>query len=210
MTRSGLGLANQIEHGSDSEPRVVRGRGGARSIRSKTLRADRKHQLNRIGAAPPPLDRPVCLHWADRHSGARAERGATVIYTDEQFAISGGVLRQLEAGLEAARKRRTGLAWVRDLEVAALESQIGDIEAELREYRQLRDGQVALPEAPAVDELPKVLARARIRSGVSQGDLAARLGTTPEQVQRFEASDYEGASLDTLLAVSRAVGIDPA
>ena len=133
-----------------------------------------------------------------------------MIYTDEQFAISGGVLRQLEAGLEAARKRRTGRAWVRDLEVAALESQIGDIEAELREYRQLRDGQVALPEAPAVDELPKVLARARIRSGVSQGDLAARLGTTPEQVQRFEASDYEGASLDTLLAVSRAVGIDPA
>ena len=133
-----------------------------------------------------------------------------MIYTDEQFAISGGVLRQLEAGLEAARERRTGRAWVRDLEVAALESQIEDIEAELREYRQLRDGHVPLAEAPAIDELPRVLAKARIRSGVSQGDLAARLGTTPEQVQRFEESDYAGASLDTLLAVSHAVGLDPA
>lgn len=133
-----------------------------------------------------------------------------MIYTDEQFANSGAVLRRLEAGLAAARERRTGRAWVRELEVAALESQIGDIEAELREYRQLRDGRVPLAEAPAVDELPKVLAKARIRSGLSQGALAARLGTTPEQVQRFEASDYAGASLDTLLAVSRAVGIDPA
>ena len=133
-----------------------------------------------------------------------------MIYTDEQLAISGAALRQLEAGLEAARERRTGRAWVRALEVAALESQIGDIEAEMREYRQLRDGQVALEEAPAVDELPKVLARARIRSGLTQGDLAVGLGTTPEQVQRYEASDYAGASLDTLLAVSRAVGIDPA
>jgi len=133
-----------------------------------------------------------------------------VIYTDEQFAHSGAVLRRLEAGLAAARERRTGRAWVRELEVAALESQIGDIEAELREYRQLRDGRVPLAEAPAVDELPQVLAKARIRSGLSQGALAARLGTTPEQVQRFEASDYAGASLATLLAVAGAVGIDPA
>ena len=133
-----------------------------------------------------------------------------MIYTDEQFAHSGAVLRRLEAGLAAARERRTGRAWVRELEVAALESQIGDIEAELREYRQLRDGRVPLAEAPAVDELPKVLAKARIRSGLGQGALAARLGTTPEQVQRFEASDYAGASLATLLAVAGAVGIDPA
>ena len=84
------------------------------------------------------------------------------------------------------------------------------IEAEPREYRQLRDGRVPLAEAPAVDEVPRVLAKARIRSGLSRGALAAHLDTTAEQVQRFELSYYAGASLDTLLAVSRAVGIDPA
>jgi len=36
------------------------------------------------------------------------------------------------------------------------------------------------------------------------------INTTAEQVQRFEASDYAAASLDTLLEVSRAVEIDPA
>ena len=36
------------------------------------------------------------------------------------------------------------------------------------------------------------------------------INTTAEQVQRFEASDYAAASLDTLLDVSRAVEIDPA
>ena len=36
------------------------------------------------------------------------------------------------------------------------------------------------------------------------------INTTAGQVQRFEASGYAAASLDTLLAVSRAVEIDPA
>jgi len=119
-------------------------------------------------------------------------------------------LRQLQATLEAARERRTGRAWVRALKGTALESPIRGIEAEPREYRQLRDGRVPLAEAPAVEEVPRVLAKVRIRSGLSRGALAAHLDTTAEQVQRFELSYYAGASLDTLLAVSRAVGIDPA
>ena len=131
-----------------------------------------------------------------------------MIYTDEQFAISRAQTQRLETALSEARARQTDQTWLKTLEIDALKSQIRDIEEELLEYEQLKSGEIPAPDIPTIDELPKVLAKARIRAGISQNALAIRIKTTPEQVQRFEASNYMGASLDMLLRVSRIVGID--
>ena len=46
----------------------------------------------------------------------------------------------------------------------------------------------------AVEDLPKALIRARIASGMTQEGLALRLGLKAQQVQRYEATEYESAS----------------
>ncbi len=46
----------------------------------------------------------------------------------------------------------------------------------------------------SLDALPKVLIQGRIAAGLTQEDLAARLGLKPQQIQRYEASDYHIAS----------------
>jgi transcriptional regulator with XRE-family HTH domain len=49
--------------------------------------------------------------------------------------------------------------------------------------------------------LPGALIRSRIAAGLSQKDLGERLGMKEQQIQRYEATDYSGASFSTLSAV---------
>jgi HTH-type transcriptional regulator / antitoxin HigA len=42
---------------------------------------------------------------------------------------------------------------------------------------------------------------------LTQEDLAARLGLKPEQIQRYEATDYQTASLARLLEIARVLNL---
>jgi len=53
----------------------------------------------------------------------------------------------------------------------------------------------------------KALIRARIAAGMTQEGLARRLGVKPQQVQRYEATDYESASFARILKVVEALGL---
>ncbi len=57
-------------------------------------------------------------------------------------------------------------------------------------------------------ELPRVLVQARIAANMSQKELAERLGMKEQQVQRYEATDYAGASLTRLQEVCEAIGLN--
>ncbi len=89
----------------------------------------------------------------------------------------------------------------------ALESQLADLHTDIEEYERLRSGNVHLVEAESFQELPTALIRARIAAGLSQKDLGERLDMKEQQVQRYEATDYAGASFSTLAAIVKALGV---
>lgn len=89
----------------------------------------------------------------------------------------------------------------------ALESQLADLRAEIAEYELLQSGDFQLVEVESFDELPAALIRSRIAAGLSQKDLGDRLGMKEQQIQRYEATDYSGASFSTLSAVVKALGV---
>jgi HTH-type transcriptional regulator/antitoxin HigA len=130
-----------------------------------------------------------------------------MIYSDKQYGISSAQLAKLEDALAAAKARTSSQVWLKRAEIDALKSQIVDIEAELAEYDLLKSGQVSFSKTYALEELPRVLIQARIASGMSQTDLAEKLGMKPQQVQRYEATDYMGASLGRLIEISNALGV---
>ena len=80
--------------------------------------------------------------------------------------------------------------------------------AELKEYEELHSGRGGFPRISSMSELSRVIIRARIVSGLSQNELAERLGLKEQQIQRYEATDYASASLSRLIEVSRAVEHD--
>lgn len=130
-----------------------------------------------------------------------------MIYSDKQYRISTGELAKLRGALAATQGRESEQAWLKDVEAAAIKSQIATLEAELSHYDLLKAGEISFAKAHSLESLPSVLVQARIAAGMTQTDLAEQLGMKPQQVQRYEASDYAGASLDRLVDVSKALNV---
>ncbi len=56
-------------------------------------------------------------------------------------------------------------------------------------------------------DLPRALIRARISKGLTQKELAERLGIKEQQIQKYEATEYASASLSRVRAVIDALGV---
>ena len=97
---------------------------------------------------------------------------------------------------------------LRQLQEEALNSQLRDLEADILDYEALKAGSFAFEKLESISELPRLLIRARIASGLSQSDLAGRLGLKEQQIQRYEASEYASASFTRIKEVVSALGIE--
>jgi len=96
---------------------------------------------------------------------------------------------------------------LRKAQEEALQSQLGDLREQLAEYEALASGGQTTFVSHSFDDLPNALIRARIAAGLSQKELAERLGLKEQQVQRYEATEYSSASLERVKAVIQALGV---
>ena len=96
---------------------------------------------------------------------------------------------------------------LRKAEVAGLKSQLEDLRSEIQEYETLRSGKRRMIALDSIEELPKTLIQARIAAGLSQEELAAKLGLKPQQIQRYEATNYQSASLERVNEIVRVLGV---
>jgi ribosome-binding protein aMBF1 (putative translation factor) len=88
----------------------------------------------------------------------------------------------------------------------AIRSQLEELQAELREYEDLRRGSIVhVLELESLRDVPRALVRARISSGLSQKELAKKLGLKEQQIQRYESTEYQHASLARLVEVAEAL-----
>ena len=90
----------------------------------------------------------------------------------------------------------------------AVNSQISDLEEELREYESLKAGRFQFDQLKSINELPTLLIKARIARRMTQKDLADQLGLKEQQIQRYEATDYASACFTRLIEVVRVLGIE--
>ncbi|MBY3101227.1 ImmA/IrrE family metallo-endopeptidase [Rhizobium laguerreae] len=130
-----------------------------------------------------------------------------MIFSDRQYAVSKEQLNNLRTAALADQVGEGKLDWLKQIESNALQSQIADIQREMAEYDYLKSGAAGFTEEFSFEELPRVLIQARIARGLSQTDLAERLGLKAQQVQRYEATNYMSASLARLMEVARMLGV---
>ena len=88
-----------------------------------------------------------------------------------------------------------------------MESQLADLQAEMREYEDLKSTDRPVINVDSIDELADGIIKARVVVGLSQKALAARMGLKEQQIQRYEAEHYKSASYRRLCEVSRALGL---
>jgi HTH-type transcriptional regulator/antitoxin HigA len=133
-----------------------------------------------------------------------------MIFSDKQLTVSKAALKELKESLSASEQGASGEGWLNKLGADALRSQIAEIDGDIAEYELLKSGQIAYAKTCSLSELPRVLVQARIAQGLSQSDLAAKLDMKPQQVQRYEATLYQSASLARLIEVANVLEVKTA
>jgi HTH-type transcriptional regulator / antitoxin HigA len=124
-----------------------------------------------------------------------------MIYNERQYKITGKQIEDLTASL-AEIENIDQPEWLFNAQVDALRSQINDLESQVAEYGLLKEGNIHFSECSDLTSLPRILIQSRIGKGLSQRELAEILGMSAQQIQRYEATNYMGASLTRLIEIS--------
>lgn len=132
-----------------------------------------------------------------------------MITNDVQYRNTKTLLAQFN---QAAENLEAELADAPDgklhqLQIDAVRSQAGDLEAEISAYEQLRSGTTTSFTANSLADLATLLIQGRIARGWSQRRLAEELGIAEQQIQRYEANGYATTSLTRLCEVAAALDL---
>jgi ribosome-binding protein aMBF1 (putative translation factor) len=133
-----------------------------------------------------------------------------MIKNEREYRITKAQAMKFEHALSQLSRSGEGVQLhplVRKAQRDAVQSQLDELKEELEEYELLRSGQYSVLSLDSLEELPKALIRARIATGLTQRELAERLGLKEQQIQRYEATEYASADLARVNEVARALGV---
>jgi len=127
--------------------------------------------------------------WQYRHAKAQARKFAEALaHFDESPEAHPGVHPRL------IRAQKETVA-----------SELEALREEIKKYEKLRRKKVGVGQLKFISELPETLVKARIASGLTQAALAKKLGLKPQQIQRYEATNYAQASLARIQQIARVI-----
>lgn len=132
-----------------------------------------------------------------------------MIKNERQYTITKAQARKFKDAIAAMDVGKAGThPLLVNAQRGALESQLAELEAQLKEYETLRSGKLKKFRQSRFQNLPLELIRARIARGFTQKDLARKLGLKEQQIQRYEETEYASASLGRLYEVIKALDIE--
>lgn len=134
-----------------------------------------------------------------------------MITNERQYRIAKSEGRKFERAIAAARaaKPRADLhPRVHKAMIESLESELHVLREQLRRYESLKAGKVKRRKVRSLRDLPLLLIEGRIAGGLTQRELGKRLSLPEQQIQRYEATMYAGASLERLQEVADALGLE--
>ena len=132
-----------------------------------------------------------------------------MIKNERQYRITKAQAARFARTLEGLRARANSPEGIHPriakAQEEAVESQLADLRWELLEYEKLKAGALKVEDLSVVDDLAIRLVKARIARGLTQRELARRVGLKEQQIQRYEATDYASASLSRIKRVVAAL-----
>jgi HTH-type transcriptional regulator / antitoxin HipB len=132
-----------------------------------------------------------------------------MIQNERQYRITQTKLREFEQQLADLDPQdpnlhpRQVIGWTNSYQLT-----IRQLQQELADYEQLKSGRILTFVLGSLNDLPTTLIKARIAAGMTQKELADKIGVREQQIQRYEASHYHSASFDRLRSIAAALNIE--
>ena len=132
-----------------------------------------------------------------------------MIKNERQYRITKAQVDKFSASLSQLMASPSGEThpMLRKAQEDALHSQLEELRSQLAEYDTLQSGQQIVLDVASFNDLSRALIRARIAAGLSQKQLADRLGLKEQQIQQYEATEYSAASMARVREVIQALGV---
>jgi HTH-type transcriptional regulator / antitoxin HipB len=132
-----------------------------------------------------------------------------MIQNERQYRITQAKLREFEQLLSDLDPEdpnlhpRQVIGWTNSYNLT-----IRQLKQEIAEYDRLKTGNISTFILGSLDDLPTTLIKARIAAGMTQKELADKIGVREQQIQRYEASHYSCASFERLKTIALALNIE--
>jgi|SRR5215210_1512458 len=133
-----------------------------------------------------------------------------MIRNDKEYRHSKDRLSELEAEAKklSSVRRSVEQDQVASAVIDALRMQIEELEREISEYEDLKEGRLFSFGANDLGSLGELVTKARIACGFTQAQLGEILGMTQQQVQRYERDGWQKISLWRLAEAAGVLGLD--
>jgi ribosome-binding protein aMBF1 (putative translation factor) len=130
-----------------------------------------------------------------------------MIKNEKQYKITRKALQGWQSTHEQLlHYRKPGTAkWVHDAQIESAKIQIRQLQAQMKEYESLKAGKGKLKDISVVDDISNLLLKWRIRNNLTHRDLANLVDMKEQQIQRYEETNYQSASLSTITRVAHAL-----
>jgi HTH-type transcriptional regulator / antitoxin HipB len=130
-----------------------------------------------------------------------------MIQNEHQYKVTQTKLRELEqASIDVDINSDNLSERLLQAEKKGIQVLIDRLGAEIVEYDNLKQQRTPI-QICSLDELAIGLIKARISTGMTQKELAAKIGVQEQQIQRYEENQYASASLARLTEIARALEI---
>lgn len=131
-----------------------------------------------------------------------------MITNERQYRIAKSEIARFEKAIARSEEQNKDLhPKLRQAMHGGMESQLDELREQVAEYDALRKGKIRKFEFDSLSSVPIGLIKARIAKGLTQKDLARALHLKEQQIQRYEATLYEGAGLERIQQVARVLGM---
>lgn len=114
-------------------------------------------------------------------------------------------IQSLQREMDTMKKQLTGKK--RELMTRYLNEQIEEFRYQVEEFDRLRQEGVGLFEGSHISQIGPYLLNTRIASGITQEELAQKIGVSQPMVYKYELDEYQGHSLEVLAKVAKALGV---
>ena len=132
-----------------------------------------------------------------------------MIRDERQYQIAQDQAERLSTALDRLRQQSNAGNGPNDTiardQEETLDRRLTDLKEEMLEYQSLRAGEFQWDSLKMIDGLPSILIKARIAQDLGQKELAERAKMKEQQIQKFEDTGYDSATMAQMKVIARAL-----